>query len=84
VKILFILINFLKSLFKKDTTIEDSVNSYVRGLLLVPEIKVTAKSAAKKAAIIRRRKAQKFSELSKPKRRAVYYYNLRHPAKKYA
>ena len=42
------------------------------------------KDPAKKAAIIRRRKAQRLSELSKPKRRAVYYYNLRHPQKMYA
>jgi hypothetical protein len=42
------------------------------------------KDPVKKAAIIRRRKAKRLSELSKPKRRAVYYYNLRHLVKKYA
>jgi hypothetical protein len=86
VRFLSILINFIKSLFRKDTTVEDSVNSYVRGLLLPYETEtvIPPKSAAKKAAITRRRKAQKLSELSKPKRRAVYYYNLRHPQKMYA
>jgi len=41
------------------------------------------KDKALKAVQIRRRKAQKLSELSKPKRRAVYYYNLRHAVKMY-
>lgn len=49
-----------------------------------PESIRNSKDPAKKAAIVRRRKAQKLSQLSKPKRRAVYYYNLRHPAKMYA
>jgi len=40
------------------------------------------KDPAKKADIIRRRKAAKLSKLSKPKRRAVYQYNLRHPVTK--
>jgi hypothetical protein len=42
------------------------------------------KEPIKKAAIERRRKATKLSKLSKPKRRKIYYYNLRHPVKMYA
>lgn len=42
------------------------------------------KNPIKKAAIERRHKTKKLSSLSKPKRRAVYYYNNRHPAKMYA
>ncbi|MFA5252488.1 MAG: hypothetical protein WC454_07880 [Phycisphaerae bacterium] len=42
------------------------------------------KDPIKKAAITRRRKAQKLSELSKSKRRTIYYYNLRHSVKMYA
>jgi hypothetical protein len=38
------------------------------------------KDPIKKAAIERRRKAKRLSMLSRPKRRAVYYHNLRHPA----
>lgn len=41
------------------------------------------KNPIKKASIERRRKAKKLSKLSKPKRRAVYYYNLMHPVKMY-
>jgi len=78
-RFLSILINFIKSLFKKSTPVED----YRKLSALIPEI-IAAKSKAKKAAIIRRRKASKLSQLSKPKRRAVYYYNLRHPVKMYA
>lgn len=39
------------------------------------------KDPIKKAAIERRRKAKRLSMLSKPKRRAVYRFNLHHPAK---
>jgi hypothetical protein len=43
------------------------------------------KDPIKKAAIERRRKAKKLHSLNKHKRRAVYYYNKRHPlAKMYA
>ena len=42
------------------------------------------KDPVKKAAIERRRKAKRLSQLGKPKRRAVYYHNLRHPVKMYA
>lgn len=40
------------------------------------------KDLAKRAAIKRRHKARKLASLSKSKRRAVYCYNLRHPASK--
>jgi hypothetical protein len=42
------------------------------------------KEPIKKATIQKRRKAVKLSKLSKSKRRAIYYYNLRHPVKMYA
>jgi hypothetical protein len=42
------------------------------------------KDPIKKAAIERRRKTKRLSMLSKPKRRAVYYHNLRSPIKMYA
>jgi hypothetical protein len=42
------------------------------------------KDPHKVAIIQKRRKATKLSKLSKPKRRAIYYYNLRHPVKMYA
>ena len=42
------------------------------------------KDPTKLAIIERRHKAKKLSQLSKPKRRAVYYYNLRHPVKMFA
>jgi len=40
------------------------------------------KEPALKAIIQKRRKAVKLSKLSKSKRRAVYYYNKRHPVTK--
>lgn len=42
------------------------------------------KDSIKKAAIKRHSKAKRLTMLSKPKRRAIYYYNLRHSVKKYA
>lgn len=42
------------------------------------------KDPIKKAAIERRRKAKRLSMLSKPKRRAIYYYNLKHRPEKWA
>lgn len=43
-----------------------------------------SKDLNKVKTIALRRKVQKLSELSKTKRRAIYYYNLRHPVKMYA
>ena len=40
------------------------------------------KNPAKKAALEYRRKETKLRQLSKSKRRAIYYYNLRHPVTK--
>lgn len=52
----------------------------IQNITIVPGIR-NPKDPTKRAAIARRRKATKFSKLSKAKRRAVYYYNLRHLVK---
>lgn len=41
------------------------------------------KNPTKLAAIKRHHKAKRLLQLSRSKRRAVYYYNLRHPVKMY-
>jgi len=58
-------------------------SSKFEGCKIIPGIR-NPKDPIKKAAIERRRKATKLAKLSKPKRRAVYQYNLRHPVKMYA
>jgi len=57
--------------------------SKFEGCKIIPGIR-NPKDPRKVAIIEKRRKATKLSKLSKPKRRAVYYYNLRHPVKMYA